>query len=397
MENLRIFINYRREDATLHASWIHDRLAREFGREQVFLDTSIEPGDDFVKVLVEKVESCDVLLAVIGKSWLTITDSGGQPRIHNPEDFVAIEIGAALRRNVRVIPILVGGARMPRVRELPDSLTPLATKQAHELPDRVFMPALEKLFPVLRKSRGAATGGEAAPLAFSEMAILHPGTKRVNRKDGMTYLWIPSGSFTMGCSPGDSACYEDEKPAHRVEITNGFWLAETPVTQHAYERVMGVNPSHFRGPQRPVECVSWEEAIEYCHGAAARLPTEAEWEYAARAGSKAARYGELDQIGWYDKNSKSRTHDSKGKRPNDWGLYDMLGNVWEWVADWFDESYYRRGEVIDPTGPNYGTKRIVRGGAWSFDSRMARVSFRSGLGPSTRYDDFGFRCAADNV
>jgi hypothetical protein len=139
MEKTRIFISYRREDTAPYAGRIYDRLVTEFGYEQVFFDIdTIPPGDDFVEVLTEKVESCDVLLAVIGKSWLTIADAAGRPRIQDPGDFLAIEIGAALRRKVRVIPILVGGGRMPVMSELPGELGPLARRQAHELPDKGF-------------------------------------------------------------------------------------------------------------------------------------------------------------------------------------------------------------------------------------------------------------------
>lgn len=152
MEKTRIFISYRREDSAGYAGRLSDRLVTEFGFEQVFFDIdTILAGDDFVEVLTEKVESCDVLFAVIGKSWLTIADAAGQPRIQNPEDFVAIEIGAALKWKVRVIPILVGGGRMPMSSELPEALTPLARRQAHELPDKGFIPALEKLFPILKQ------------------------------------------------------------------------------------------------------------------------------------------------------------------------------------------------------------------------------------------------------
>jgi hypothetical protein len=236
MQKTRIFISYRREDTAPCAGRIYDRLIQEFGFEQVFFDIdTIPPGDDFVEVLTEKVESCDVLLAVIGKSWLTIADAAGRPRIQNPQDFVAIEIGAALRRKVRVIPILVGGGRMPLSGELPEALTPLARRQAYDLQDKGFVSALEKLFPVLQKSKSP----------------LRAGTKKTNPRDGLTYIWIPPGTFTMGCSPGDNDCSDDEKPPHRVEITKGFWIGETPVTQEAYLRVMGLNPSHFRGRSAP--------------------------------------------------------------------------------------------------------------------------------------------------
>ena len=382
MEKTRIFVSYRHDENTLHAGWIYDRLAREFGQENVFLDHTIQPGDDFVQVLIEKVKSCDVLLAVIGKSWLSVTDSEGRSRIQNPEDFVAIEIGEALRRGVRVIPILVGGARMPISSELPEALALLARRQAHELPDKGFIPALEKLFPVLRKpiSIAAAAGSGITGTAPIQSATLQAGAKKINPKDGLTYIWIPPGSFMMGCSPGDTKCFDEEKPAHRVEISKGFWIGETPVTQEAYQRVTGSNPSKFKGPQRPVEMVSWEDAQRYCQEVGMRLPTEAEWEYAARAGSTASRYGKLAEIPWHRENSQGQTHSVKGKQPNAWGLYDTLGNVWEWTADWFHENYFARNEARDPNGPKDGTYRVVRGGSWFSGSQGVRASSLAGKG-----------------
>lgn len=399
MDQTRIFISYRREDSAGYAGRIYDRLVTEFGLDQVFFDIdTIPPGDDFVEVLSEKVQSCDVLLAVIGKTWLTVADPAGRARIQNPEDFVAIEISTALRRKVRVIPVLVGGGRMPISTELPESLAPFARRQAHELPDKGFIPSLEKLFPVLRKP--IAVAAAAAATATSVAAPAHnatreAGSKKINPKDGLTYIWIPPGSFMMGCSPGDNECSDNEKPSHRVEITKGFWIGETPVTQAAYERVMGSNPSRFKGPQRPVECVSWDDALAYCRTVGMRLPTEAEWEYAARAGNTAARYGDLHDIAWYDKNSPSQTHDVKGKRPNAWGLYDTLGNVWEWVSDWYDEKAYAVGDTRNPSGPIYGQYRIVRGGSWGSDSRFARASVRNRLVPAYRDFIIGFRCVGE--
>jgi len=387
-QTTRIFISYRREDSAGYAGRIYDRLVTEFGFDQVFFDIdAIPPGDDFVEVLSERVESCDVLLAVIGKSWLTVADSAGRARIQNPEDFVTVEIGTALRRKIRVIPVLVGGGRMPISSELPEALVGFARRQAHELPDKGFIGALEKLFPVLRKPMSA--GVAQAP------ASLQAGTKKVNPKDGLTYIWTPPGSFMMGCSPGDEQCTDREKPAHRVEISKGFWMGETLVTQAAYERVMGSNPSGFTGPQRPVEQVSWEDAFAYARAVGMRLPTEAEWEYAARAGSTTARYGELDEVAWYEKNSQMQTHDVKLKRPNAWGLYDTLGNVWEWTADWFDEKAYASGDTRDPQGPPNGKYRLVRGGSWGSLSRNARASGRSGYVPTDRDDSMGFRCVGE--
>jgi len=130
----------------------------------------------------------------------------------------------------------------------------------------------------------------------------------------------------MGCSPGDE-CPDDEKPTRLVQIEKGFWLGQTPVTQAAWKKVKGDHPSHFRGDLLPVERVTWYDANEYCKAFGGRLPTEQEWEYAARAGTTGARYGDLDSVAWYDKNSGETKHPVGLKQPNAWGLYDMLGNV----------------------------------------------------------------------
>ncbi len=214
------------------------------------------------------------------------------------------------------------------------------------------------------------------PDAQTQTDVTHPihqpaGSKRANPKDGLTYVWIPPGTFQMGCSPGDNECYDDEKPPKPATIHKGFWLGESEVTQAAYQRVIGKTPSHFKGEDLPVEEVNRDEVQTYCQAVGGRLPTEAEWEYAARAETTGARYGELDRIAWYSKNSDSKTHPVKQKEPNKWGLYDMLGNVWEWV----DGEY------------------PLRGGSWVNGPRNARASNRVRLGPSLRYDLNGFRCA----
>jgi len=218
----------------------------------------------------------------------------------------------------------------------------------------------------------------------------------VNPKDGLTYIWIKPGKFQMGCSPDDQQCSPNERPTHDVEITQGFWLGQTEVTQTAYSKVMKQNPSDFKGDLRPVEQVTWTEAKNYCQAVGLGLPTEAQWEYATRAGSTATTYGELDQIAWYSKNSGSSTHDVKGKLPNAWGLYDMLGNVWEWVADWYDDSYYGKSPARDPSGPSTGTVRVLRGGSWLDNPQFVRASNRDRNGPEYRGVDIGFRCAGES-
>ena len=218
---------------------------------------------------------------------------------------------------------------------------------------------------------------------------------RVNPKDGLHYVFIPAGNFRMGCSPGDSDCSPDEKPPHDVKISKGFWLGQTDVTQAAWKRVMNTDPSHFKGDQSPVDTVSWDQAVKYCETIGGRLPTEAEWEYAARAGSTSARYGELDAIAWYSGNSGGTTHSVGGKQPNQFGLFDMLGNVYQWTADWHGESYYTPQATTDPSGPPSGQSRVVRGGSWSSLSQFVRASYRGWSVPSNRVSRVGFRCVGE--
>jgi len=225
--------------------------------------------------------------------------------------------------------------------------------------------------------------------------VLRAGATKRNEKDGLTYVWIPLGTFLMGCSPGDSECFDEEKPAHQVTISEGFWMGQTEVTLEAWQRVMGTNPSRFKGPKLPVESITWEEARSYCEKVGMRLPTEAEWEYAARAGSTGSRYGEIGQIAWYNSNSGGKTHEVGQKQANAWGLHDMLGNVWEWVEDWYAEQY-PPGAATDPRGPSSGTLRVLRGGSWGFNSRYTRASGRGGCVPVGRDGlTVGVRCAGN--
>ncbi len=218
---------------------------------------------------------------------------------------------------------------------------------------------------------------------------------KVNPKDGLTYVWIAPGQFMMGCSPGDGDCMDNEKPSHRVTISKGFWIGQTLVTQAAYKRVAGSNPSYFHGDRLPVERVSWDEARSYCEAVGMRLPTEGEWEFAARAGSTSARYGKLNAVAWHYGNSGKETHPVGQKQPNTWELYDMLGNVWEWVQDLFDENYYGQSPGTDPPGPSSGKHRVVRGGSWRNVAISVRVSRRLGTVPSFRLADGGFRCVQE--
>lgn len=221
----------------------------------------------------------------------------------------------------------------------------------------------------------------------------------------MEFVAIRPGTFMMGCSAGDTECYSEEKPLHEVEITKPFEIGKYQVTQAQYQEVMGANPSYFPGPNHPVEGVSWEDAQKFCEklnarkdGFLYRLPTEAEWEYAARGGNSAARYGPLPEVAWYHDNSEGSTHPVGQKKPNGFGLYDTLGNVWEWVQDRYGQEYYSQSPDRDPPGPLSGEYRVARGGSWRGIARgLARVSSRYVLRGSVRSIVVGFRCAREKA
>jgi len=213
-------------------------------------------------------------------------------------------------------------------------------------------------------------------------------------------VYVPAGEFLMGSSGG----WEDERPAHRVRITRGFWLGRTEVTQGLWRRVMGNNPAAFPGGDAfPVEQVSWNDCLEFISrlnrltGKAFRLPSEAEWEYACRAGSAEDRPADLDASAWYDRNSGQSTHAVGRKRANALGLHDMLGNVWEWCADGYDSSFYSRSPLEDPVAPRIGIHRVDRGGCWGHGPDIVRPSRRDGSGDDYRVDLIGLRLAASKL
>lgn len=283
--------------------------------------------------------------------------------------------------------------------------------------------------------------GEAppAPVAVSAPVPVsrgpHVGDSKVNPIDGQKYMWIPPGTFMMGCSPGDAECFDDEKPAHEVALTRGFWMGQTAVTVGAWKRYaqatgkpMPPDKDNFGrllnaaagNDTLPVVAVTWDEAAGFCGWAGMRLPTEAEWEWAARAGTTGARYGNLDDIAWYGDNSgreridstalwssdqksyAQKLHDNGNgpkpagqKQPNGYRLYDVLGNVWQWTADWYGEKYYQASEKQDPSGPPGGTERALRGGSWGGNPLGVRVSGRRRGVPGDRVSSLGLRCVGE--
>jgi formylglycine-generating enzyme required for sulfatase activity len=250
---------------------------------------------------------------------------------------------------------------------------------------------------------------------------------------GMEFVKIAPGEFVMGCSTDDKECDADEKPAHRVQITKVFEIGKYEVTQSQWQAVMGSNPSTIKGDDHPVETVSKNDAHDFLaqlnarnDGYKYRLPTEAEWEYAARAGTTGTQAASLDEVAWYGANSEDETHPVGKKKANAWGLYDMLGNVREWVEDVFTRDFYSTSPLADPIGPQAGRGGpqggppgggrggprggpagkggpmrqlpIMRGGAWDNAASFLRVSARYHYyGPTLKVSDIGFRVVREPI
>ena len=267
---------------------------------------------------------------------------------------------------------------------------------------------------------------------------------------GMEMLLVPPGKFMMGASPGDEIALElekvlaenslqykySERPQHEVTITKAFYLGRTEVTQEQWMKVMGENPSLFQQSNakpiaevylskkfidetkikmtaeeakakadsaakavkfNPVEVISWDDCQKFCAKTGMILPTEAQWEYACRAGVDKATYGELDQIGWNFDNANLTTHSVGQKAPNALGFYDMIGNVFEWTNDCYEVDYYKscEGGVVDPTGPAQSElgARVLRGGGWYINGGSCRVSFRITNASGDQFSNFGCRFA----
>ncbi len=220
---------------------------------------------------------------------------------------------------------------------------------------------------------------------------------------------VPAGTFTLGSPADEVGRDDDESPQTQVTISHGFFVGKYEVSQAEYQAVVGSNPSFARGDvNRPVEVVSWQDATNFCAlltardrqagrisgSATYRLPTEAEWEYAARAGTSTSySFGDdganLGPYAWYSGNSGSTTHPIGQKLANPWGLYDVYGNVWELCTDWYGT--YPGGAVTDPQGPATGSTKAIRGGSWFFGSSSCRSANRMGVSPTGRYTDLGFR------
>jgi sulfatase modifying factor 1 len=242
-------------------------------------------------------------------------------------------------------------------------------------------------------------------------------SKETNAESETEMVLLAGSSFTMGD--------ENEVDAQPHEVfVSSFYIDRCPVTQEQYEKVMGENPSRWKGGQNPVEQIRWSDAARYCNARSAleglrpcydlntwecdfdangyRLPTEAEWEYACRAGTKTAYYfgndlSKLKNYAWFEENSRAKPRPVGQKPPNPWGLHDMCGNVWEWCNDFYKVDYYQESPKDNPKGPKTGETKVVRGGAWKFSAESCRSAYRYNEDPGYAdvcfgYDIYGFRC-----
>jgi formylglycine-generating enzyme required for sulfatase activity len=411
----KIFLSYRRQDSAGVAGRIYDRLCDRFGDDAVFFDMdSIPFGVDFREHIASAVDQCAVLLAVIGPHWAG--EAGVPRRIDDPRDFVRIEIESALERDLPVIPILIDRTRMPGEADLPPSLARLAYRNGIEVDQgRDFRHHVDRLIRGIERLLRQTQPQPPSPQPLDE----------VTNSIGMKLKPIPAGKFLMGSPDSDEDAPGEEKPQHRVRITQPFYLGVYPVTQREYMQVVKTNPSHFKGQERrPVESVSWYDVVSFCNalsqkeglppfyaitgetvdvpdwnGPGYRLPTEAEWEFACRARTR-TRYSfgdeseALGESAWYAANSGGQTHSVGEKKPNAFGLYDMHGNVWDWCWDGWDARYYQQSPVNDPLGAaGKASDRVIRGGSWSSDPCFARSAFRFRNWRESRNYFLGFRLA----
>ena len=419
----QIFISYRREDSFYVSRGIYDRLTAELGDGAVFFDTEkVEPGADFPGRIQHELDTCEVVLAVVGHGWLhascTEGPRKGERRLDDPRDWVRVEIETALSRdNLLLLPVLVGQAKMPKPDELPSTIAEFAGRNAVAVRSGAdFDVHLERLVRVLTRHLNQRADDEllaGAPPSSIESA------------GGISLRLVPAGEFQMGSAPSDDARQPDEVPQHPVRVTDPFYLGVCPITAGQYAEVNGRDePLDNSDSACPAVHVTWTMAADFCNrlslneglppyylweeneivvtggGRGYRLPTEAEYEYACRAGTQTswncgASPTGLERVAWFADNSGGRAHPVGQKEPNAFGLHDMHGNVWQWCGDWYSTQYYQQSPRNNPLGPLHGQARVLRGGAFDLPAKYLRSAMRDWHRPWIRRPAIGFRIARD--
>ena len=331
-----------------------------------------------------------------------------EPQLSLWKRYKGVLIGAAV-----VVGVVIGMLlfRNPQAVSLPDNPDP---SMEEGLPDTLITDnnqqsaaskAEEERKAKEEAERKAKEESDRKAKAEAERKAKEEEVRRQQSALNIEMVYVAGGTFTMGASASDSEAYDWEKPAHSVTLS-GYYIGKYEVTQKQWMEIMDSNLSKFKGDNLPVENVSWNEVQEFIRklnartGKRYRLPTEAEWEFAARGGNNSRGYkysgsgsDNLDAVAWYEGNSGNKTHAVGTKSPNELGIYDMTGNVWEWCQDWYGN--YSNASSSNPKGPSSGTYRVLRGGSWNFNARFSRVSYRNNRTPGSRNYYCGFRLVLD--
>lgn len=413
-----LFISYRREVDAGWAGRLAADLKRDLPDRPVFHDiASIEIGEDFGIAIERALGHCAVLLVVIGPRWLDVQHPHGGRRIDDEDDWVRIEILTGLQGNLRVVPVLMGGAAMPRGNQLPDGLKPLVRRNAHEITDKRWDYDVGELVKALGRIPAHGAGRIVAPPAVTSPphipvanALPAPGTVFRHGPDFPELVVLPAGRFLMGSPENEKGRSSEEGPRHEVTIVHPFAVGRYPVTFAEWDAFVAAGGTRHKPDdegwghgRQPVIHVSWNDAQAYLAwlrdqtGQPYRMLSEAEWEYAARAGSQTC-------YPWGDAPGKNKANfDGSGSQwsnrqtspvgsfaPNAFGLHDMIGNVWEWVQDTWHDSYLDAPD--DGRAWEEGSdSRVVRGGSWFYSSVLCRAASRHWCSPVLRLNLLGFR------
>lgn len=384
----RIFISYKRVDKD-KVFKIKNQIESALG-EKCWIDIDgIESDAQFMNVIIKAIRECEVLLFMYSKTHAQITDF--------EKDWTVRELNFASKKEKRIVFVNIDGAPLSDEFEFM-----YGTKQQV---DALSINAMNKLCSDLQSwlDIDSQTPCTLPPITLSQPSKKAQDDKLTFRVGDVEFkmIRVEGGTFTMGATREMKLPHYNEFPRHLVTLSN-YFIGETPVTQALWKTVMNNNPSFMVDDNFPVENVSRNDCIDFITklnrllGCNFRLPTEAEWEFAARGGniSNSTQYSgssNIDEVAWYEQNSNGKSHPVKNKNPNELGIYDMSGNVWEWCKDWYDD--YKKNSQIDPYGPASGSHHICRGGCWKDQDVDCHLSCRGSHTPDFHANNLGLRLA----
>ncbi len=395
-----IFISYKRADKDKVFA-LKDEIERQTGLSCWIDLDGIECDAQFVNVIMSAINISQVFLFMYSHNHSAIEDYGN--------DWTVREINFAQKKKKRIVFLNIDGTPLSDWFEFMFGTKQQVDATSPEMINRLY------------KDLKIWTGGTQSAKPVLPETVISTQSKSINKVKkqfevkGVAFnmIGVEGGSFKMGSE--DEEASSDEQPIHEVRVSD-FWIGETQVTQGLWKAVLGNNPSHFKnGDNYPVENVSWNDCRDFVRklneltegkrpaGTKFRLPTEAEWEYAARGGKHKEGYeysgsDKIDQVAWYGEDWETgSTHPVHKKQPNALGIYDMSGNVWEWCEDWYGENYYSNSPTQDPVNTTKASDRVLRGGGWYGGAGYCRVSFRGGSHPDDRYGSGGVRLALSSL